>query len=425
MLFAAFALTGDRWGVITNAPREYAEDVWGRGALVAGIARSRHPPRRSSGSAPGGVRCSSQAWSSRNSSCSRRSRSTRSERIPPSSPAGCRSRASCPRRRAPLARVRDRRQALSEHRRRARAPGHSRARRALRQPIPMANAQTFIAAERHRSVHRDSSRGTVLRNNPMFDALVPPRRPLGLRDLVGRAGAATPRQGAGTRASTRTPPRVSEGVGRPPTSTASAAACTRRSRFSATRVAAVRTGAFVVDSFDPRHEAVVEKTGETTDDSAAHAHPGVRGLCGCGDRDRVTHRALFRRIRDPCGSTPHARDCSSCPTPTSPAGQRRWNGQELADLPDGRRPPGGDRAQGVRPASSSATSRRPSPFGIVARPGWACRRRLAARGVAWRSRRGVRACPFSVGERQGGPSTGGGVADGETSFRAGSLGWPA
>ena len=37
-LFVVFSRTGDRWSVITSAPRDYAAAVWGRGLLVAVIA---------------------------------------------------------------------------------------------------------------------------------------------------------------------------------------------------------------------------------------------------------------------------------------------------------------------------------------------------------------------------------------------------
>ena len=87
-----------------------------------------------------------------------------------------------------------------------------------------------------------------------------------------------------TRGSTRTRTPI-HGRGSCTTSMSSEAK-TRRSRFSRhTRVA--RGGAFIVDSFDPRHEAVVEHDGKTTDETLRELQGG-RDACTGRDRDRAT-----------------------------------------------------------------------------------------------------------------------------------------
>ena len=139
---------------------------------------------------------SSRLWSSPSSSCSRRSLSTRSGPIRFSRPAGC-PRPGRARGRAAFAGVRARRQAVPEHRGRARTAGHPRARRAVRRAVH-ALRQDVHRTDAYSIGSPATELPVMFRDNPMFDALSVAGRPLAAGSGDG-AGAPVDRPDRDTR----------------------------------------------------------------------------------------------------------------------------------------------------------------------------------------------------------------------------------
>ena len=146
-----------------------------------------------------------------------------------------------------------------------------------------------------------------------------------------------------TRASTRTPTPI-HGRGSCTTFTSSTAKMTR-SGFSR-HVPVARSGAFIVDAFDPRHEAVVEGHG------ADHGRD-VATHCKTGGRMRAERPATAR----PSSTTPRdsvtLRVEAACPgllvLPDTyfPGWRATVNGRDQHDLPDRRCVPRRRRAEGT------------------------------------------------------------------------------
>ena len=257
VLLAIFVRTADRWSVITSVPRDYALAVWGRGVFfgagaIAAILVSVWVARRWGPLLLAGLVVAELFVLA--------PLSIYAKRADPFLTPGW-----MPFVRAALAadphgaRVRARRQALPEHRGRARPAGHPRARRAVPRPLPTLR-QDVRRAPHLRPVHRDRA-----------------TRPVPGQPDVRRARHSRDRLAPEPGGSSRAPPhgadgdtRVYENTGAYPRAWVvhdvhvvdgedQAFAFLRgRSRR--------RQGAYIVDRFDPRHEAVVEHGGKRDDE---------------------------------------------------------------------------------------------------------------------------------------------------------------
>ena len=282
-VLVACPVASDRWRVITSRPRASRSGVEGILRRLWPSPPSCSPP----GSADAGPRRSSPASSSPSSSGSRRSTSTRREPTHSSLRLDA-TRPSRPGRRAVLTRVRDRRQAVSEHRRRARAAGHPRARRAVRRAVLALRANVHPAG-RVRSVHRERSESAALpgatRCSTRSACALCSRSKTWRTCRRFDSSAKT-----ATRASTRTPTPI-HGLGSCTTFTSSRGEDDAFEFLEAH--ARRRDGAFIVNTFDPRHEAVVEDHGKTDGRPCAALQDGrdeCAGATATGD-----HRALLRQ----------------------------------------------------------------------------------------------------------------------------------
>ena len=83
-----------------------------------------------------------------------------------------------------------------------------------------------------------------------------------------------------------------------------------------------KDGAFIVDTFDPRREAVVEHDGKSRRTTPCDALQGGRDAMHTDD-PTVRHRALLRETPCPFASRRRAPACSSSRTPISRVGRRR------------------------------------------------------------------------------------------------------
>ena len=338
VLLVVFARTGDRWGVITSAPRDYAAAVWGRGAFFAVLAiaavvlaslarptlgraapRRRHRRRALRARAVRDLREAGRPVPRSRLDAARPDGAWQPSRIRACS----RSTPSCIR--TPPARSGSRTSARSTRCTSSGTCATCRRSSSRTSSIGSRGREPPIAVQEQPDVRRARRQRVVLSASDL--ANVP-----GLR-LLGRDGDTRVYE------NTSAYPRAwvvhdVHVVGGEDEAFAFLRGASRR-----------EDGAFIVDSFDPRHEAVVER-GETTDERSERAGPGVP-LCGAGPRPR-DDRALLRRLRVAPGRHCRAPGCSSCPTPTSRAG-RRPSTAGTADLPDRRRVPRRHRAGGHLP----------------------------------------------------------------------------
>ena len=395
-------------GVITGAPHDYAAAVWGRGAFFAALAVAAVVvgvlARPSLGRAsPRGVVVAELFVLAPFSIYAKRA-------DPYVAPGWMPLVRTAQAARPPLARVRDRRQALSEHGRCPRAPGRPRARRAVRQPVPAIRARRLSQP----SVY-DRFTGTeppiLLQDNPMFDAFAA-RAVVSQSDLVGASRRCDSWAGPATRACTRTPTRyprawVVHDVHL-------VAARTTRSRFSRlARVARTgRSSSTVRPSARGRGRAA---TGSRRTRPCARCRSG-RIACDGGDRDRVSVERYSGRL----GVAPGPSSLRRAARPARhllPGLDRDGERSGTRDLCDRRRVPRRHRAEGDSRVEFRYEPRAFSIGIVVALAGLAAFVLVGL--VVWR--RG-RSRPRAVRRRAVDPSTAM-PADRAPSIRPRSVGW--
>jgi hypothetical protein len=278
VLFLVFVRTGDRWSVITSAPRAHAEDVWGRAVTVAAVAVAAV------------VLC---AWLGRRWVASLLAAvivvelfalapfSYYAKRADPFVPPGWTSYVKTALGSEPHARVFGLDGTLYPNTAGALGLQDIRALDALYPERYLRYVKTFLAPN-----VTDRFTGTelpvVFRDNPMFDALGV-RAILSGRELAPGPGLRLLGRDRNTRVyeNTNAYPRawVVHDVHVVHGEDQAFRYLERRSRR--------RNGAYVVETFDPRRQAVIEVGGDNTDPTVDRLEDGRTG-CEAAARDRAT-----------------------------------------------------------------------------------------------------------------------------------------